>query len=47
MGISNMQGSYAVFPAAFPDTSDQRGHMRLNARRHCLLQSNLKVQAAD
>ena len=43
MGIGNVQGSYALFPAALPDPSDQRGHTRLNARRYCLLQSNGKV----
>ena len=43
MGIGNVQGSYAVFPAAFPDPSYPRGHTRLNARMYCLLQSNGKV----
>ena len=40
IGISNVQGSYAVFPTAFPDPSDPLGHTRLNAHRYCLLQSN-------
>ena len=43
MGICNVQGSYAVFPAAFPDPSDPRGHTRLNASRHGLLRSHWKV----
>ena len=43
MGIGDEQGSYAVFPTAFPDPSDPQGHTRLNARRYCLLQSNGKV----
>ena len=47
MGIGTVQGSYAVFPTAFPDPGDPRGHTRLNARRHCLYNQAEKLQTAD
>ena len=43
MGISNVQGSFTISPAAFPNPSDPRGHTRFTASRHCLLQSHWKV----
>ena len=46
MGIGTVQGSYAVFAAAFLDPSDPREHTRLNARRHCWYSQAEKLEAA-